>query len=137
MLIPKSMMERAAVLCLAAWFALLTVLVQGPHRHGADGYGVMPDSHPVACGALDTAANAVSCGERIQAGEPSLRRSPGETEYCAACLFLKNCNERAINLHSFLPVLVQVEQIVPSPDLHNASRIIDASFPRAPPVSSV
>ncbi len=135
MMMKKSMIERAATLGLAVWFAVLTVFVQGPHRHDEIEHGTALDPVQSACTACEKRADANASAQRLLAGEESMRQAKSEPDRCSICLFLKNCKERSLIIISFIPNLAPIKQTALLQDIHIASLVIDSSCPRAPPLS--
>jgi hypothetical protein len=131
----KSMIERAAILGLALWFAVLTAVVQGPHRHPVSGHpdGTHPAHTSCAASKIDCAAGS-STGQ-VLAGEASSWQAQVDPDHCSACLFLKNCKERAIAFKSFIPIPTPLNHIAQIQDHKNSSPVVDSACPRAPPLA--
>ena len=133
----KSMIRRVATLGLTAWFAALTIFVQGPHRHPANESGAHTDSGHAACVVRGHDQDARACIEQLGPCGPSLWESYGEFGYCLACLFLKNCKQPAVAQTPPIPVLSPIKSIPQRTDLRYASLVAVAASPRAPPVSII
>ena len=131
-LLSRRTARQAISLGVAIWFAFVSVSVYGLHQHSearcdtaaAESSTIEHDDH-------------LSCAGTVCLTDYSeLEHGPRtDTGLCLACLFLKNCKERAVVWQSLDPVLVS--------DRHTSYRTIFcqttpdivSSSPRAPPLS--
>ena len=136
MKIRKSTLQRVAIVSLASWFAVLTGFVQGPHLHPANELTIKTDLLCSIFNSHDVRSNIGVPVEQINAGGGLLWEAQNNLGHCFACLFLKNCKERAISQDSFIPVLTPIKHAMPQRGLAPAFFVIVSSCPRAPPVQT-
>lgn len=132
----RGIIRRSAALGLAVWFAAAAVFVQGLHRHPAGGPDPTPDAGHPRCLAAGYAPAEAESGAPLIALGASTRQSHDVFGYCLACLFLKNCKERAIEWKSMVPVLPTDDYALLSGTFIVSSPVVVSSSPRAPPVST-
>lgn len=133
MRIRTSMLQRVAVVIFASWFAVLTGFVHALHLHPANEYGVETDPVCSTCSSHDMRSNMSVPVEQVKSADGSLWEAQNNLGPCVACLFLKNCKERAISQDPHIPVLIPARHAIPHHCPASASSVIVSSCPRAPP----
>jgi len=124
--------RQAISLGIAIWFAFVSVSVHEFHEHG----GARCDTTAAESSTIEHDDHVSCAGTVCLTDYSELEHGPRkDTGLCLACLFLKNCKERAVVWQSLDPVLVL--------DRHTSYRTIFchtvpdivSSSPRAPPLS--
>jgi hypothetical protein len=126
----RDIVKRSVVLALAVWLTALSASVERLHRHAAGGRAAtLYECGFRAVGPADAGATRHSAAVRASL--------PGGIDEgsgcCPACIFLKSCNQEAVNWVARLPYGT-CDEYVPR---HGAgpfvSPVVFSRFPRAPP----
>ena len=124
--------RQAISLGIAIWFVFVSVSVHGLHEHA----GARCDNAAAESSSIEHDDHESPAGAACLAGYSDLEHGPRkDTGLCLACLFLKNCKERAVVWQSLEPVLVSDRHTSYRTVFRHTIPDIISSSPRAPPLS--
>jgi hypothetical protein len=122
---------------LTVWFAAVAVFVQGPHGHREGGNGSLPNAVYARDFARPHALNITGTDASLVVSDGYQYDYCRDAGYCLACLFLKNCKERAVAWRSPVPVMPADDHALYRNPPRCTSATVVSSSPRAPPLSLV
>ncbi len=116
----------------AVWFVFLSVSVHGLHRHTNQ----RCNAAAVESCAIEQNTRVSSTGAVWLTDDSEIEHGPRQNVgLCPACLFLKNCKERAVVWKSLDPVLASGNHPSHRTIFCHTTPVIVSSPPRAPPIS--